>query len=430
MDNPQPSSIRTVLAEYAQRVGSFRANAWFYLISALVAGATIGVFRLLFNFYVLSLGFDESLLGRLISTSNTVALLAALPLGYLVDKWGRKNALITRMLILSAALFAMAMWPSVALFYAMNAFVGIAMSMNSVVVGPFLMENSDEEQRTYLFSLSSGMQMFAMFLGNWVGGNIPSWLGAAQNIPATSSGAYAGALIIVAGFALLALIPLGLITPARVSLTGERNEFEPLKFIREQPALMVKFFLPLLLVSIGAGLFVPFLNVFFRVVHNQPDPVIGTLMAWGALSMAVGFIVAPPLAERLGKLRLVVITQGLSIPFMILLGFMPFFWVAAGAYYVRMALMNMSNPIYQNFVLEQSDRESRATVASLYSMVWNFGRSFSPGISGSLQVSYGFGPPFAIAIGLYAVAISLYYLFFIRGKVRGTEDNVIPVTGD
>lgn len=32
------------------------------------------------------------------------------------------------------------------------------------------------------------------------------------------------------------------------------------------------------------------------------------------------------------------ITQGLSIPFMILLGFVPVFGISAGAYFVRMAL--------------------------------------------------------------------------------------------
>lgn len=137
-------------------------------------------------------------------------------------------------------------------------------------------------------------------------------------------------------------------------------------------------------------------------------------MAWGSLAMGVGLLVAPPLADRMGKLRLVVVTQGLSIPFMILLGFSPIFSLSAMAYYIRMALMNMSSPIYQNFVLERVKPDDRATVASLHSMVWSFGRSFSPSISGMLQVSYGFGPPFMIAISLYAVAIFLYWLFWLR----------------
>ena len=135
--------------------------------------------------------------------------------------------------------------------------------------------------------------------------------------------------------------------------------------------------------------------------------------------MGVGLLIAPPLADRMGKLKLVVLTQGLSIPFMIMLGFSPIFAFSAIAYYVRMALMNMSSPIYQNFVLENVEPGSRGTVASLHSMVWSFGRSFSPSVSGYLQVGYGFGPPFLIATALYAVAISLYWLFWLKKPKEG-----------
>ena len=58
----------------------------------------------------------------------------------------------------------------------------------------------------------------------------------------------------------------------------------------------------------------PFMNVFFRVVHQQPDPVIGSLFAWGSLAMGLGLMVAPLLAQRMGKIQMVVLTQALSIP--------------------------------------------------------------------------------------------------------------------
>jgi MFS family permease len=112
---------------------------------------------------------------------------------------------------------------------------------------------------------------------------------------------------------------------------------------------------------------------------------------------------------------LVVITQGLSIPFLILLGFSPWFWLSAVAYFVRVALMNMSGPIYQTFVMEQVEPSARATVASLVSMSWNFGWAFSPTISGWLQVNYGFGPPFLGTIILYILSVFLYWVFFWRG---------------
>jgi MFS family permease len=170
--------------------------------------------------------------------------------------------------------------------------------------------------------------------------------------------------------------------------------------------------LPMLLTSLGAGLIMPFMNVFFRVVHHQPDPVIGALFAWGSLAMGIGILVAPPLADRLGKIQIVVITQALSIPFLILLGFSPWFWAAAIAYYIRLALMNMGGPVYNAYVMEKVEPSARATVASLVSMSWNFGWAFSPTISGWLQVRYGFGPPFIGTIVLYTISVFLYWAFF------------------
>lgn len=379
----------------------------------MVTGMTLGGFRLLFNFYVLSLGYDEELLGNLITTSNLTALFMALPMGFLVDFWGRKNALIIRTFLLGVSVAVMAVWPGTLVFFGMNILIGLAMSINSVVTGPFMMENSDEQERSYLFSFGSGIQMAAMSVGNWVGGYLPTWVGGYHNVDPESSAAYAGTMLMIALVSSLGLIPIFFIKRNRL-VNVRDGVFAPVVFARENPKLLGKVFTPLLIVSIGAGLFVPFMNVFFREVHHLPDSSVGSLMAWGSLAMGAGLLVAPPLADRLGKLRLVVITQGLSIPFMILLGFSPLIWVTAAAFYIRMALMNMSSPIYQNFVLEQVKPDDRATVASLHSMVWSFGRSFSPSVSGSLQVSYGFGPPFILATGLYIVAIFLYWLFWLR----------------
>jgi predicted MFS family arabinose efflux permease len=131
-------------------------------------------------------------------------------------------------------------------------------------------------------------------------------------------------------------------------------------------------------------------------------------------------LAAPPLADRLGKIQLVVITQGLSIPFLILLGFSPVFWASTAAYYIRVALMNMSSPVYETFVMERVEPSSRAMVASLENMSWNFGWALSPTVSGILQVRYGFGPPFIGTITLYILSVFLYWFFWWR-KSEATE---------
>jgi hypothetical protein len=80
-----PERLRSVLVTYADRLRAFQPNARLYLLNVILVGAAMGVFRLLFNFYVLSLGYDEALLGNLITASSFSALFAALPMGYLAD---------------------------------------------------------------------------------------------------------------------------------------------------------------------------------------------------------------------------------------------------------------------------------------------------------------------------------------------------------
>lgn len=419
-------SSANVLAEYGERLREFQPNARLYLLNVVITGAAMGVFRLLFNFYVLSLGFDEALLGQLVTVNSLAALLVALPSGYLADQLGRKRSLLLSGLLTGASVLGMVLWPNVTVFYATNVLSGLAQSLAAVTMAPFLMENSSERERMYLFSFGSGLQMASASVGNWIGGYLPTWLAVWLGASATSSTAYGGALFVVSLAFVLSLLPLmRMRTP--VMERSERSVFAPLTYAAQQPVLLGKLILPMLLTSIGAGLIMPFMNVFFRQVYHQPDPVIGALFAWGSLAMGLGLLVAPPLADRMGKIQLVVVTQGLSIPFLILLGFAPWFWLSTLAYYVRVALMNMSGPVYQTFVMEHVESDARATVASLVSMSWNFGWAFSPMISGWLQVRYGFGPAFIGTILLYTVSVVLYWAFFWRKSPQIAPQ---PVPGD
>lgn len=412
--------------EYAARVRAFSRNARLYLVNVIIVGAAMGVFRLLFNFYVLSLGYNEALLGSLITVSSLTALLAALPMGYLADLLGRKNSLVISSALVGLSILAMVLWPFEGMLYAMNVVSGLGQSLGAVTMAPFLMENSGEKERTYLFSFSSGLQMAMASVGNWIGGYLPTWIGTMRGVSTMSSQAYAGALFVVSLTVILGLVPLAMLRTPRLQ-RAERSVFAPLSYASKNPALLGKLVLPILVTSIGAGLIMPFMNVFFRQVHNQPDPVIGSLFAWGSLAMGLGLLIAPPLADRMGKIQLVVVTQTLSIPFLIILGFSPLFWMSTIAYYIRLALMNMSGPVYQTYVMEQVEPSARATVASLVSMAWNFGWTLSPTISGILQVRYGFGPPFLGTIILYTISTLLYWAFFLRGR---QERDPAPVPGD
>lgn len=415
-----------ILSEYGNHIRAFKPNARYYLLNVIITGAVMGIFRLIFNFYALSLGFDEALIGNLVTTSSFVALLAALPMGYLADLLGRKKSLLSSSALLALSILAMSIWQTEFSFYSMNVLSGLAQSLAGVTMSPFLMENSDEKERTYLFSFGQGLQMTMASVGSWLGGYLPTWIGNLKNIPATDSTAYGNTILFSGIFAIVAIVPLIFIKSPNIT-KANRIVFAPFEYAKKQPKLLAQFILPMLLTSIGAGLIMPFMNVFFRNVHHQPDPVIGTLFAWGSLAMGIGLLIAPPLAEKMGKIQLVVISQALSIPFLILLGFSPIFWVSAASYYIRLALMNMSSPVYQTFVMERVDPSARATIASLTSMAWNFGWAFSPTVSGWLQVNYGFAPAFVGTIVLYAISVFMYWRFFWQKKVEMIQ---IPTATD
>jgi len=407
----------SVIKTYYKRIKAFTPNARKYLVHIILFGAAMGVYRLLFNFYVLSLGYDEALLGSLITTSSITSLVSALPMGYLADILGRKNSLIIGNSLVGISIAMMVLFPSIPMFIVMNILLGASQSLSGVTMGPFLMENSGDEERTYLFSFSSGLRMTATSVGEWVGGYMPTWFGSWLGVSAMSSNAYAWSLGAIFFGVAISLIPNFMLSRKRLP-TSERSVFAPLSFMMKNPGTLGKLILPMLVTSIGAGLIMPFMNVFFRNVHNQSDAAIGVMFAWGSLAMGLGLLIAPALAERYGKIQVVVVTQALSIPFLAMLGFSPWFSLSALAYYVRLTLMNMSSPVYQTFVLEQVDPESRAMIASLTSMAHHFGWAFSPTISGFFQVKYGFWPSFTSTIVLYAVSIVLYYVWFWRKRER------------
>jgi len=418
-----PARLKRVLNEYGENLRLFSPNAKLYLTNAVVAGAAMGVFRLLFNFFVLSLGFDQALLGNLTTTSSLTALLVALPMGYLADFLGRKRSLVVGTSGVMLAVLMMVLFPSVPMFIGMNIILGFAQSLAGVTMGPFLMENSSEKERVYLFSFSSGLATASGFVGNWVGGYLPTWMGAVAGVSATSTQAYTWALIIVSAAMIFAILPLTLMRMPKLA-TAQRSVFAPIAYFRQHPATLGKLILPMLVTAIGAGLIMPFMNVFFRQVHHQSDGAIGSMFAFGSLAMGLGLMIAPPLADRYGKIQLVVVTQALSIPFLVLLGYSPWFGAAALAYYIRLALMNMSGPVYQTFVMEHVDPSARATVASLVSMAGSFGWAFSPTISGWIQVRYGWGPAFAGTILLYVLSVYLYWLYFYPRKAPSGKANV------
>jgi len=187
--NVQTTLIKP-LNDYLSKITLFQYNARLYLVNVIISGVSMGVFRLLFNFYILSLGFNEVLMGRLITTSSLTALIVALPMGYLADVIGRKRSLLIGGLLTGLSIIGMVLWPTIFVFYALNVVMGFSQSLWSITMSPFLMENSSEKERTYLFSFGHGLHMLSGFAGNWLGGYLTTMIGSQLSISSTDSTSY------------------------------------------------------------------------------------------------------------------------------------------------------------------------------------------------------------------------------------------------
>jgi len=141
-----------VIQTYWTRVKQFSPNARLFLASIILTGAALGIYRLLFNFYVLSLNMDASVVGQLTSTSSMAALILAVPMGYLADILGRKLSFFIGGLAVCLAIAGMVIWPFKGILFSMSILSGAAQSLSAVTMSPFLLENSGPEERTYLLA--------------------------------------------------------------------------------------------------------------------------------------------------------------------------------------------------------------------------------------------------------------------------------------
>jgi len=158
--NPSTPTSRPAFSagDYLKRLRQFQPNARLYLLSLAIGGVSFGIYSLLLNFYILSLGFDEALIGGMLTISNVVTLAGAIPAGALADRLGRKPSLVWATLLSSLAIAGLVFLRNPFAFYLMSALLGIGQTLGAVASGPFLMENSGEADRTYLFSFSAAIQ--------------------------------------------------------------------------------------------------------------------------------------------------------------------------------------------------------------------------------------------------------------------------------
>ncbi|MGD2040675.1 MAG: MFS transporter [Anaerolineae bacterium] len=403
------------LSQYLRQLRSFSANARFYLLSTVITGLSFSIYMLIFNLYIDAQGYPRSFLGELQSMPNLIALIGALPAGVLVDRIGRKRALLLANVGRTVASLGIVIAPGPWWLRISMIVFGLSQSLWMVSGSPFMMENSTEEERDTLFSANFGLQTLVGFAGTLVGGYLPTLFGQGLGVDVESAPAYAATMGVTVVLSAIALIPVFLIKEAPRPAMTQACSVWPWRNISDM-GMVVRIFIPNIIISMGAAILIPYMNLFFKETYGISDAVLGVLFAVSSVVTGVATLASPLLARRWGRIRSLVITQMASIPFLLLIGFSGFIWLSGFAFWVRAALMNMGNPLYSAFAMEQVSERERATVSGLMGMSWNIGWTIGPFVSGYLQENprIGWGPIFVITCTLYVLASVLMRLFFQR----------------
>lgn len=412
----------TAQTSLLSQMRSFQRPARLFLLATVIDGITYSSWSLFFNYYMLGRGFDREFLGLVTTVNSSAALLLGIPLGLLSDRIGRKRAMLLGVFIYSVGSALQVTVQQPALILICGFMVGMGNSLYFLSHAPFMMKASDEHNRTLLFSLNFGLITLSGAIGSLFAGQLPAMFGNYLNVAPTSYQAYQAVLLVSVLLGSMSLIPLSMLPGRREQTLSEPNAGKV-----EKPAfwrvitqkITIQLALPNLMIGLGAAILIPYINLFFRDRYGISDQTLGVLFSLSSLLTGLGVLIGPRLAVNLGsKIRAVVVTQAFSLAFLLMMGFIPIFWVAAIAYLLRGALMNMAVPLYSAFAMECVVESERATVNSVKEMAWTVGWTVGPLLSGYIQQRSGFSPLFVITAILYGSAIFLTQLFFQHSEKR------------
>jgi predicted MFS family arabinose efflux permease len=400
-----PQKSKRAIKYYIGNLRLFSRNARLFLIGTFFWGMGFSGFMLLFNLYLKELGFAEGNIGNIISATTIGTALMAIPASFLLRRFAIKPILLISTPIAVFSYLIQVTASQYTMILASGFAAGMAAVFSNVAAAPFFMRNSTPKERPYLFSMQFALMLFAGILGNILAGALPGMIKNAGMVPHLP---YRYTLLIFSGLVLAAMIPITLIKqkpprrPERMKIHSSRT--------------IGKLFLPNLIVGIGAGLSIPFLNLYFRDSFNTPEYMIGIFYSMQQFFMITGLLVAPLVAERIGKIKTVVISQLISIPFLVLLGTTKLLTLAVLAFLTRAAFMNMAQPLYTNFAMEKVHHEDQPLTNALLTIAFTAGWGISANFGGYLIEHFGYAAPFITTSIFYLISTGITYGYFGNEK--------------
>jgi len=180
--------------------------------------------------------------------------------------------------------------------------------------------------------------------------------------------------------------------------------------------LILKAISPLILISIGAGLTIPFVNLFFNSIFHFSSSDFSILGSATAFLVFFSSLMVPTLKQKYGYWMTIVFVQGLSICCLITLAMTELFsnshyaiYFAVTAYVLRQPLMHMAHPSSNELMMTFVGKRNQELISALSSSLWSASWFISAKIFEWLRLlNFHYYEIFLITAVLYIIGVFLY----------------------
>jgi len=395
---------------YISKLQLFGRDAKLYITISFLGAFSWGISGVIFNLYLRDAGFPEDFIGFFLSVSMFATAGIAFVAGLFTDRSSRKKIILVANIIAFLVLVVQytTLNPMGLIFS--QIFLGLSSAFREVAWSPYVTEISSNRERAHLFGVGSGISLLGVFAGNLIGGSMPHVFSDILGIASTDP------LVVPYRFTLwLSLIPsilaILLITQMTTDTPSSKTARLALRNVRNW-GFIGKYTSSIATVGLGAGMIVMFFNLFFTHEFPIDSGLLGLIFGVNTIILSAGNFLAPWLADRIGKVRTVVLTEALSIPFLLTLSWANALELAVLGYVARNVLMNMAGPVSNAFFMEGLTKEERATAVGVVRSADSFVRAIAANIGGWLLALGLYRLPYLLVSGLYVLGIAFFFGFF------------------
>jgi MFS family permease len=382
------------------RIAGFTKHYWTFLFAENLYDIGLYIFVILYNLYLLDLGYREDFLGWISSAMSAGSIVGALPGAAIVRRLGLKHTVIRA----SAGVALLCICRTATLgrpWLIATAFLAGALStIWAVSLVPMVAALTNEKNRALGYSIWSGWGIGLGVVVGVIAGNMTDWIFesglVSGEIPARQI-----ALLTGSGIALLSPLLL-------MRLPVDRTENRDAK-VFPRNAFVKRFLVAWSVWNLGIGAFNPFFTAYFARQLHMSTPRIGFIFSATQLLELGALLAAPVALRRFGIVPGISLMQAGVAVSLAFLATGPSALAAGIAYAFFGSFQCMSEPATFTLLMSRVAPDQRAGASSLSFFVTAASQAAASAAAGQFIVRFGYRPLLITAAVTTALAAWLFH---------------------